>query len=124
MDLIATIFLLVLFTEFVSWIGSSVLLDLVRRARVLRARAPSDRLVQTYGLYKRIFYRTASARQRALKVDVLRMKQELLQTSAQDQFAKWARLRRTVDKGLAELEKLSACFSPHPHFFHSPPALY
>jgi hypothetical protein len=35
MDLIATIFLLVLFTEFVSWIGSSVLLDLVRRARVL-----------------------------------------------------------------------------------------
>jgi hypothetical protein len=30
MDLILSIFLLVLFTEAVSWIGSSVLLDLVR----------------------------------------------------------------------------------------------
>lgn len=36
-------------------------------------------------------------------------KQELLQTSAQDQFAKWAKLRRRVDKGLDDLEKLSEC---------------
>lgn len=36
-------------------------------------------------------------------------KKELLQTSAQDQFAKWAKLRRSVDKGLADLEKLSEC---------------
>jgi CHD5-like protein len=35
------------------------------------------------------------------------MKAELLQTSAQDQFAKWAKLRRGVDKGLSDLEKLS-----------------
>ena len=34
-------------------------------------------------------------------------KKELLQTSAQDQFAKWAKLRRSVDKGLTDLEKLS-----------------
>jgi tail-anchored protein insertion receptor len=47
------------------------------------------------------------SRQRALKAEVLKTKQELLQTSAQDQFAKWAKLRRSVDKGLAELEKLS-----------------
>lgn len=31
-----------------------------------------------------------------------------MRTSAQDQFAKWAKLRRSVDKGLADLEKLSA----------------
>ena len=33
----------------------------------------------------------------------------MLNTSAQDQFAKWAKLRRSVDKGLADLEKLSEC---------------
>ena len=46
-------------------------------------------------------------RQRKLKSEILVAKKELLQTSAQDQFAKWAKLRRSVDKGLAELEKLS-----------------
>jgi hypothetical protein len=34
-------------------------------------------------------------------------KTELLKTSAQDQFARWAKLRRSVDRGLADLEKLS-----------------
>ena len=47
------------------------------------------------------------ARQRTLKSEILNNKKELLQTSAQDQFAKWAKLRRSVDKGLADLEKLS-----------------
>lgn len=47
------------------------------------------------------------ARQRELKVELLTTKKELTQTSAQDQFAKWAKLRRSVDKGIAELEKLS-----------------
>jgi hypothetical protein len=46
-------------------------------------------------------------RQRQLKSEILLKKAELLQTSAQDQFAKWAKLRRSVDKGLADLEKLS-----------------
>lgn len=46
-------------------------------------------------------------RQRELKSELLSKKAELLQTSAQDQFAKWAKLRRSVDKGLADLEKLS-----------------
>lgn len=51
-------------------------------------------------------------RQRALKSEILSTKSELLKTSAQDQFAKWAKLRRSVDKGLADLEKLSE-FGPH-----------
>lgn len=46
-------------------------------------------------------------RQQQLKSEILLKKAELLQTSAQDQFAKWAKLRRSVDKGLADLEKLS-----------------
>ena len=63
--------------------------------------------LQFYALYLRIFYGSTVARQRKLKSDILLNKKELLQTSAQDQFAKWAKLRRSVDKGLADLEKLS-----------------
>ena len=46
-------------------------------------------------------------RLRKLKTDLLNTKTELLKTSAQDQFAKWAKLRRSVDKGLADLDALS-----------------
>jgi hypothetical protein len=62
---------------------------------------------QAWDLYSRIFKSVSYARQRQLKAELLTKKKELLQTSAQDQFAKWAKLRRSVDKGLAELEKLS-----------------
>jgi len=90
MSLILTIFALVLVTELISWIGKSVLLHLA------------------WSPYQTIFNRNAVNRQRQLKSEILLKKAELLQTSAQDQFAKWAKLRRRVDKGLADLEKLNA----------------
>jgi tail-anchored protein insertion receptor len=58
-------------------------------------------------VYLQLFYSGKVAQQKKLKKDILENKKELLQTSAQDQFAKWAKLRRSVDKGLSELEKLS-----------------
>jgi len=84
-----TIFLLVFVGELVQWIGQSVLLELA------------------YALYLRIFYSGTAKKQRALKSGILASKAELMQTSAQDQFATWAKLRRKVDKGLADLEKLN-----------------
>jgi len=87
MTLIFTIFALVFVTELISWIGQSVLADFA------------------FSLHQRIFNASAAAKQRQLKAEILATKKELLQTSAQDQFAKWAKLRRSVDKGLAELEK-------------------
>jgi len=90
MSLIITLFALVFVTELISWIGKSVLLEFA------------------YAIYLRIFYSSAVARQRKLKSEILVAKKELLQTSAQDQFAKWAKLRRGVDKGLADLEKLNS----------------
>ncbi|KAG5633076.1 GET complex subunit get1, partial [Asterophora parasitica] len=62
-----------------------------------------------YALYLKLFHSSTDARIRSLKKEVLTTKAELLKTSAQDQFAKWAKLRRSVDKGLADLEKLSMC---------------
>jgi hypothetical protein len=67
---------------------------------------------KTYDLYLRITLSPMAMRQRALKSEILSTKSELLTTSAQDQFAKWAKLRRSVDKGLADLEKLSEFLSP------------
>ncbi|TFY75964.1 hypothetical protein EWM64_g8048 [Hericium alpestre] len=89
MSLILTIFALVFVTELLGWIGHSVLLQFA------------------WVLHQRIFHRGMVARQRQLKAEILQKKAELLQTSAQDQFAKWAKLRRSVDKGLADLEKLN-----------------
>ncbi|KAJ7646983.1 WRB/Get1 family [Roridomyces roridus] len=89
MSLLFTIFVLVFLTQLISWIGQAALLELV------------------YGLYLRVFHTATEAKQRKLKADLLTLKAELLRTSAQDQFAKWAKLRRNVDKGLAELEKFN-----------------
>ena len=63
-------------------------------------------------MYLRVTLSPAAMRQRALKSEILSTKSELLKTSAQDQFAKWAKLRRSVDKGLADLEKLSELIFP------------
>jgi hypothetical protein len=60
-----------------------------------------------YAVYLRIFNSKAAARQHTLKADILTKRKELMQTSAQDQFAKWAKLRRSIDKGLADLDNLS-----------------
>ncbi|KAH9942425.1 CHD5-like protein-domain-containing protein [Epithele typhae] len=93
MALMAMLFALVFVTELISWVGKTVLLEFF------------------YALYLRIFYSAAVTQQRKLKSDILLNKKELLQTSAQDQFAKWAKLRRSVDKGLADLEKLNGDLS-------------
>jgi tail-anchored protein insertion receptor len=115
MTLLITVFLLVFMTELISWIGQTVLFDLVRvhsghrvRQRTHFRDCPvTESIPQAYAVHIRVFDSAAETRQRTLKTEILAAKAELLQTSAQDQFAKWAKLRRNVDKGLAELEKLS-----------------
>ena len=117
MSLIIAIFALVFLTELISWVGQSVLLEFVRGTcpscwcRVWPTPPRSWRQPQAYALYLRIFHSAKVSQQKKLKSDILVTKKELLQTSAQDHFAKWAKLRRSVDKGLGELEKLSRSFS-------------
>ncbi|KAI5120654.1 hypothetical protein M0805_007991 [Coniferiporia weirii] len=89
MTLAFSIFLLVFVTELIQWVGQSVLLELA------------------YAIYLRVFFSSKTTQQRTLKNEILEAKAELLKTSSQDQFAKWAKLRRRVDKGLADLEKLN-----------------
>ncbi|SJX60870.1 uncharacterized protein SRS1_12097 [Sporisorium reilianum f. sp. reilianum] len=58
--------------------------------------------------YTSLFHRGTLSTQRALRRDILTTKQQLAATSSQDQFAKWAKLRRKVDKSLADLERTNA----------------
>ncbi|KAJ9476349.1 Protein GET1 [Pseudozyma hubeiensis] len=59
-------------------------------------------------LYTALFHRSTLSTQRRLRREMLTTKQQLSATSSQDQFAKWAKLRRSVDKQLATLEATNA----------------
>lgn len=47
------------------------------------------------------------ASQKALQREVVASRAQLRATSSQDEFAKWAKLRRMLDKKVVDLEKLS-----------------
>ncbi|KAF8639531.1 hypothetical protein AX17_001436 [Amanita inopinata Kibby_2008] len=90
MSLLLTIFVLTFMTQLISWIGQAVIQEMV------------------YNTYLRLVNSDLAIRQRNLKAEILTARSELMKTSAQDHFAKWAKLRRKVDKGLSELEKLNS----------------
>lgn len=89
MQLAWKIFLAILVAQAIGWVGKKVLIDLA------------------FSVYASLFLSSFDKRQRALKKSILATKAELSATSSQDQFAKWAKLKRKIDKELAELEKLS-----------------
>lgn len=93
-NLAVLIFLIVLLTQVVAWIGKSVLQE------------------AAFSLYSSVFLGKAQRDQKRLRKQVLEDKAELGKTSSQDEFAKWAKIRRRVDKGLADLEKTSESREP------------
>ncbi|KAK6509951.1 GET complex subunit get1 [Arthrobotrys musiformis] len=54
---------------------------------------------------------------RKQQAEVLKIRKEMTTTSSQDEFAKWAKLRREHDKKVAELEKLSETVATHKRKF-------
>ncbi|KAF1928724.1 uncharacterized protein M421DRAFT_153509 [Didymella exigua CBS 183.55] len=55
----------------------------------------------------------------ALKEEVVRLKRELGNTSAQDNFGKWAKLDRQHNKAMAEFQKLDGSLRTHQATFNS-----
>lgn len=55
--------------------------------------------------------KTASERKK-IQSEYMKARRELNATSSQDEFAKWAKLRRQHDKLLEQLEKKSTCCLP------------
>lgn len=49
-----------------------------------------------------------------MKREVLQLKREMNHTSSQDEFAKWAKLRRRHDKSVEEYEAASTCLFTFP----------
>lgn len=88
-NLPVVIFLQVLVTQVIAWVGKSFLQDVA------------------FNAYSKFVLGANAKKQRELRKQVLLDKAELQKTSSQDEFAKWARLKRKVDKGLEQLEKES-----------------
>lgn len=91
-NLPVVIFLQVLVTQVIAWVGKSFLQDVA------------------FDAYSKFVLGANAKKQRELRKQVLADKAELQKTSSQDEFAKWARLKRKVDKGLEQLEKESECY--------------
>ncbi|KLT40083.1 protein GET1 [Cutaneotrichosporon oleaginosum] len=93
LNLPVVVFLIVLLTQLVAWVGKTALQEFA------------------FGAYTRFFLAGTQSRQKRLRAQVLQDKAELAKTSSQDEFAKWAKLRRKVDKGLADLETTNTSLS-------------
>ncbi|CAG8573667.1 9577_t:CDS:2 [Paraglomus occultum] len=88
MALALFIVFLVVFTELIPYIGYKAVAS------------------WAYGIYLNLFKADVIHKQRRLKREILHVKHELARTSSQDQFAKWARLRRKLDGKMSDLDKI------------------
>ncbi|EWG52538.1 hypothetical protein FVEG_11268 [Fusarium verticillioides 7600] len=67
--------------------------------------APINNLLWTIINFLPVSTAKAAGEQRKLQADYLKVRRDLNSTSSQDEFAKWAKLRRQHDKLLEQLEK-------------------
>ena len=110
MSLLITIFLLVLLIKAIRWVEKP-LFNLVSWEVPLGDDILTDTLnprwTQATAIYFRTFDANASKTLQDLRKSILEYQKKLAQTSSQDEFAKWAKLRRKLDKGISDLGKLS-----------------
>jgi len=91
-SLLLTVFLLQLTLHLINSIGATALNELLWNA---------------YNKYLPTSTSKSTQSQATLKREVVRLKRELAAVSAQDDFARWAKLRRQHDKAVAEYDKSS-----------------
>ncbi|GAA6022298.1 hypothetical protein JCM8202_002016 [Rhodotorula sphaerocarpa] len=94
MELLLKLLLTTLVVEAIGWIGSDALANLVYTP-----------------------FAPASKAQKQQKADILKLRAELAATSAQDEFSKWARLRRKLDKAVQDLEQSNSGTNAHKQQF-------
>lgn len=70
---------------------------------------------QAYTPYSRFFGPASSAQHRQLRQDILKLRAELAATSSQDEFSKWARIRRKLDKAVGQLDAASELLLQRAH---------
>jgi hypothetical protein len=105
LDLAISLSLIVLCTHLLGGVGKARVTDSVRHGTDGSGSGLMT-LWQLSSLALSLSPSPLSRKHRELKRDVLATRDELRKTSSQDEFAKWARLRRKLDKQTADLEKL------------------
>ena len=111
--LLLLIFAVELLIVIVNSVGAATINSLVRpppRRLPQATPALTRSFPQLWGILNRLPIESSRlvAENRKLQKEYLRVRLELNATSSQDQFAKWAKLRRQHDKLLEQLEKKSA----------------
>lgn len=109
--LIWTILVLHVVIFLVNTIGATTIDSLVRIFPVPHSAMHTHltKLLQIWNIYLRLptSLQQTAQEQRKLKREVVQLKREMNNTSSQDEFAKWAKLRRRHDKALSDYEALS-----------------
>jgi len=90
-NLLVIVFLIQLLIHLINTIGATAINDLL------------------WKLYSSLPHTSEAVKtQTTLRGEVVRLKREMAATSSQDEFAKWARLRRQHDKAMAEYDEKSS----------------
>lgn len=109
LSLVLTVFFLNVAIYLVNTVGATTIDSLVR---YLLLAWPDPKLTrsQLWLLYLKLPSSTSrkAREQSRLKREVLELKRDMNNTSSQDEFAKWAKLRRKYDKTMEEYEATSA----------------
>ncbi|BGP50642.1 GET complex subunit get1 [Rhodotorula kratochvilovae] len=90
MELAVWLLLSTLFITAIDWIGSDTLANLIYAPFAPAAKAT-----------------------RTKKAEILQLRADLAATSSQDEFSKWARIRRKLDKAVQDLEASNADTAAH-----------
>ncbi|KAF2420561.1 protein get1 [Tothia fuscella] len=102
-SLLLTVFILQLAAHIINSVGASAVNDIL------------------WTLYNKLPISTSSAaaQQTTLRREVVRLKRELAKVSAQDDFARWAKLRRQHDKVVGDYDKISTSLQSTQSTFNS-----
>lgn len=113
MSLLVVVFFVQVAIQILSTIGATSINNLVSITSVLIMLFP-DCLAQLWSFYSRLPtpHSQKAASLRSLRPEVVALNKQMNNTSAQDDFAKWAKLRRQHDKKKEEYDKL-CMFSHH-----------
>ncbi|CAO1635493.1 unnamed protein product [Parajaminaea phylloscopi] len=86
---------------------AAVILIVAASSQALKAFGHENVVALVSPLHAAVFHSSTARTQKQLKRELFETRQQLNQTSSQDEFAKWAKLRRKVDKTLADLEAIN-----------------
>lgn len=106
-SLLVAIFVVEVVVNVINAIGATAINNLVLSRLCLDMRSANFLQLWTLINFLPVPTSKAAGEQRKLQADYLKVRRDLNATSSQDEFARWAKLRRQHDKLLEQLENKS-----------------